>query len=326
MGLPLGPLLVFKELADFIQIGLVAWQTGVRFEQQRSGVNGSLGISGGTVRVQMGDVSFTLPIEDAAAVAGVAGAAGRGKAPEKSALEKGGEVLGALLFPGPTVGGFLGDQVARLMGKPPEGGADAVVVAPSRDQRPFTLREWVTLQTEAVRKGGDRKDRRERELAALEQQHKERLAGLDAQIAREKIAGLRDVSRLEVAGRLELQREELVAKFGLQERELVAKHALGAQEQAAEMARLQAKLEADRALQRAEEEWKTSERVADQKWKAEQARIAEDWGYYWKNAAADRAVSRSLEAAKGIVDILERANASQAAVVGFASVFGRGVS
>ncbi len=318
--------IALKEVADFVQIGLVAWQAGKKFSGSRSFAGGTIGIDGGTARIQVGDVSFTIPVEDVAGAVGVAGAAGRGPAPERSLLAKGGGALRDLLFPAEAVGTFVGGRVARLVGISRDGGAQVAVGAPNPAARPFTLREYVNLQEEAARKGGARKDLRERELAALEQQHKERLAALDAQIEREQVAGRADVTRLEVAGRLLQQREELAARFGLQERDLVAKHSLGAQDQAAEMARLQAKLAADAAGQEAEQAWKTSERVADQRWKAEQKKIADDVGYYYKNAAADRAVSRSIEAAQGIAKVLREVGVSQAAVVSFAQAFSRGVS
>ncbi len=324
--IPIGIALALKELSDFAQIGLVAFQSGRKFSGTRGFAGGSLSIDGGTARVQMGDVSFTLPIEDLAGQIGVAGAAGRAKADPEDRFAIVGRRLPTLLFAPSALGIGVGRVVSRLQGLEPAGAAQAAVVAPDKDRRPFTLREYASLQEEAARKGGARKDARERELAALEQQHKERLAALDAQIAREQIAGRTDVTRLEVAGRLELQREELVARFGLQEADLRAKHALGAQEQAAEMARLETKLAADADLQEAERRWRTSERVADQTWKAEQKKIADDVGYYWKNAAADRAVSRSIEAAQGIVKVLREVGVSQAAVVSFAQAFSRGVS
>ncbi|MGH7753108.1 MAG: hypothetical protein ACREN5_09850, partial [Gemmatimonadales bacterium] len=84
----LAALLIFKELADFVQIGLVSWQTGKRFSGSRAGKGGTMSIDGDVVRVSVDGQSFTLPIEDAAAYAGVGGAGGRGRKPPLQVLKE----------------------------------------------------------------------------------------------------------------------------------------------------------------------------------------------------------------------------------------------
>lgn len=320
----LAKILAAKEISDFIQIGLVAWQSAKRFQQSRTVAGGRVGIDGGTVRVNVGDFSFQLPIEDAAAVAGVAGAGGRGSRREFTAAQR--TVAGRYLPPGVLAGIESGAIPSVAFASRPHAGQDTTIAAsgPDVDRRPFTLREFVIAQQDAARRGGAAKTARELTLEKMREAHKERLAALDAQIARERIAGQRDVTRLEIAAKLELQRVDVAAQFARQEAELSG--ALELQREKAGFEELaQGRLfEQQRVLQSQEEAFKTTALAADRAWRervqAEQGEIAD----YRKNLNADLALARSLDAARKISEVLKRAGVAPAPVVSFASVFGRG--
>lgn len=321
-GIAIGTLiLAFKEVSDFIQIGLVSWQSAKRFQQQRSLRNGSVGIDGGMVSIQIGELRANIPIEEAAALAGVAGAAGRGKRPEIGAR------AGRPVPPGgwgatpPVDVGALQGQDVQL--SRPQPGQDATVAAPrpAVDRRPFTLREYFTAQQEGAAKGGARKDARERELAALEQAHEVKLALLDAQIEREKIAAQVDIARMQIVARLEEQRFDLIAKHSLQRAELLNRLELQREKAEAELESQREKFALQDQLDAAERSWKTVEARADRDWRArvqtEQSEIAQ----YRLNLNSDLAVGRAVDAAVKLGEALKRHGLAPAGLVSFGQAF-----
>jgi len=340
--------LALKEVADFIQIGLVSYQTGRRFTGLRAIRGGSVSVDGGSVRVNIGGVVTELSIEDAAADAGVAGAAGRGRRPTVAPALRPGVVAEAGVEEATRFGTGLatavreispGERALALVSAPAAGlvigraltaprveQVQAASVGPDPDASPFTLREFITYQ-EA---GKDRRQQAaigaEASLAAQRAAATERLSALDAQIERERIAAQRDISRERIVASLELQREQIAAQFGLQRERLDVQLEAQGREHAADERQLTLRFGLQEQVNEAERKWKSTEAVADRTWREDQKRKDEDWGSYWKNAAADRAVARSLEAAAGITRILRDANASQSAVVNFAQAFGRGGS
>lgn len=346
--LPFAPVLVFKEIADFIQIGMIAFQQKKRFSGSRSVTGGTVGIEGETVRVNIGGVQTVMHIEEAASIAGVAGAGGRGKKPAPAELPGlaeaiGGEVQRTLGF----VSSFererrelvergrglelltapgLGMLVGRAVTRPTAEGVQAAAAGPDRDATPFSLREFVLVQEYGKDKRQERAIRGEAEAAAFAALGRDRLAALDAQIAREQLAAQTDIARERIVTSLLQSREQIAAQFGLQRERLETQLELQKREHGAEERQLDQQFNLQGQLQEAERTWKTEESEKDRQWRAKQAREAEDWGYYWKNAAADRALSRSLEAARGIASILREIGGATRPVVDFAQAFARGGS
>jgi hypothetical protein len=284
MPLPLGPLLLVKEAADFIQIGLVAWQTGRRFSGQRPGRGGSVTVDGGTVRVQYGGQVFDLPIEEAAATAGVGGAAGRPR-PGPTFLQRVGvaaqraaqATLQAGVFGAPLMVFSQRGQVAEAAPRGP-------VEVPDVDSRPFGLREFVLVQE----MGKDRRQQAaveaERELELLRQQFQERLAAAKTDLERERIRleyGDRIAAREAALGQL---RERLAAE----ERQIALR------------AQLQGQLET------AEREWKSREAALDREWRARQAAAQAEQGFYYQQLAADLAAWRKVETEKKLAEAKAR--------------------
>lgn len=323
-GIAIGTLVIaFKEVADFVQIGLVSWQTAKRFKEQRAIRGGTVGIDGGTVTVQIGDLRAVLPIEDAAALAGVGGAGGRGKRPEIGAragrpVPPGGWGATAPVDEGPLKGADV--QLSR-----PGPGQDTTTGAPrpAADARPFSLREYIVLQQAAAEKGGLRKDTRERDLAALRAQHDDRLALLDAQIARERIAAQVDIVRLQVVTRLEEQRRELISRFELQERELASRLELQRERGEIDAASQERKFELQEGAAEAERRWKTEERKADLNWRERTQKEQSEIADYRMNLAADLSVGRAVDAAVKLGEALKRHGLAPAGLVSFAQAWAR---
>lgn len=316
-------MIALKEVFDFIQIGMVAWQSGIRFKQQKALRGGSVGIDGGTVTIQLDDVRAILPIDDAAALAGVAGAGGRGKKPAIGAragrpVPPGGWGATAPVDEGALKGADV--QLSR-----PQAGQDATVAAPrpAVDRRPFTLREFFEAQQLGAAKGGARKDARERELAALERGHEGKLALLDAQIQRERIAGQVDISRMQIVARLEEQRRDLVAKFGLQREELMSRLQLQREKQEAEESSQRRLFAQQEALAEADRAWQTSEKRADLAWRERTQKDQSDLAAYRVNVNADLAVGRAVDAAVKLGEALKRHGLAPAGLVSFAQAFAR---
>ncbi len=322
-GLSLEKVLLVKEASDFIQIGLIAWQTGKRFKQQQSYAHGGVGIENDMVSVRTDSVTIRIPIDDAAGIAGVPGAASRGMKPLAESGPKYEEYLKYLLYVNPI--GWAKAGVEATFPHRPSAGQDVTTgaVAPNPDQRPFTLREYALMQEAGAKRGSVAKAAREAQAAQLQREHEQRLAALDAEIAREKIAGEKDITRLQIAGELQQQRERLAAQFVLQERALAVDIQRDREKAAAEERQLGIKFEQQRALQEAEDRWKTSERQATQTWSERVKREGEDWAEYYKNLNADLALSRSLEAARKIGDVVAQFGKSAGVVVDFAQAFAR---
>lgn len=323
-GIAIGTIVIaLKEVADFVQIGMVAYQTGKKFKQQQAIRGGSVGIDGGTVTIQFDDVRAILPIDDAAALAGVGGAAGRGKKPAIGARAGRPVPPGGWGATAPVDVGALKGADVQLSRPAP--GQDAEVGAPRAavDKRPFTLREYFEAQQLGAAKGGARKDIRERELAALEQAHEVKLAQLDGQIERERIAAQVDIARLQAVTRLEEQKRDLIAKFGLQRAELVNRLQLQAEKAGFDEAAQERLFEQQEALAEADRRWKTSEAVADRGWRErvqkEQTEIAD----YRLNLAADLSVGRSVDAAVKLGEALKRHGLAPAGLVSFAQAWAR---
>lgn len=346
MAINLTRILALKEVSDFIQIGLVSYQSGRRFSGIRSIRGGSVSIDGGTVRVNLGGVVSEVPIEDAAADAGAAGAAGRGRRPdplapgfvvrqtEETLSESLGfaqAVTGEVVRTARGVGALdlvtapgVGLAVGRALTRPTAEGVQAAALGPDPDRQPFTLREFILTQEVG-------KDRRQAAAIAAESSRdaqqlaaRDRLAALDAQIDRERLAAQTDISRERIVADLTRTREEIAARFGLQERELESRLQLQNVRGEQEERQLTLRFGLQEQVNTAERTWRTDEAERDRQWRVEQARAGEDWGAYWKNALADRALGRSLEAAEGIARVLRDHPTSQRGIVSFASVFGRG--
>jgi len=297
-----GGILVFKEIADFIQIGLVAYQTGKRFSGQRSFSGGSASIDGGTVRVSIGDASFVLPIEDAATMAGVGGAAAGPRKPagvagialaQLEAKAAGGDV---------TAREWL-ERTGYVRNPTPGDPGTTVSRAPDLDRRPFSLREYAMMQNLAIQRGQERKIQAELELELVRGQFAERIAG----------------------ARNEVQREELRGQLAARERELLAKILLAREDRAAEAAAQGRLFAQQQLLQEREQLWKTSEARGDREWRERTQAEAAEIGFYRKNLAADLALGRSLEAARKIKDLIGDYGKAAQPVVSFASGFAQGV-
>ena len=321
-GIAIGVLIIaLKEVADFIQIGMVAWQSGVRFKQQKALRNGVVGIDGGMVSIQIGELRANIPLDDAAGLAGVAGAAGRGKRPEIGAR------AGRPVPPGGW-GAVTPSEVETVKREGthlsrPQPGQDALVAvaAPAVDRRPFTLRDYFTAQQEGAAKGGARKDARERELAALEQAHEFKLGLLEAQIEREKIAAQVDVARMQIVFRLEEQRRDLISKFALQREELINRLQLQAEKAEADLVAQRERFSLQEGLNTAEREWKTVEGARDRKWRADTQRDQSELAQYRLNLNSDLAVGRAVDAAVKLGEALKRHGLAPAGLVSFGQAF-----
>lgn len=323
MPIPFGPILIFKEISDFIQIGLVSWQTGKRFQQQRAVRGGTVGIDGGTVTVTIGTVRTVMPIEDAAALAGVGGAGGRGQKPSVRGTFQ--QIIESPF--GLVTGAGLARRLADVVVRPsrPQAGQDTTTGAPApdADAKPFTLREFITLQELGKTKRGEAIRASEVELLALQQDQNNRLALLDAQIARERIAAQVDITRMQIVARLEEQRRELVSRFALQERELASRLQLQRERLDAEATAQERRFGLQEGLNEAERAWKTSERQADLAWRERTQKEQSDLAEYRRNLNADLAVGRAVDAAVKLGEALKRAGLAPAGLVSFAQAFAK---
>lgn len=287
MALPLGPVLLLKELADFIQIGLVSWQTGKRFSESRSGQYGSVGIDGGTVRIQGEGFSLVLPLDDAAREAGVAGVAGKGTRGVREAAvraRRGGRVAyaSALERGEPAAQGVYQRHVAV-------GGEQGATSAarPDLDSRPFTAREFIAVQEVGKSQRQGTAIDAERQLETLREGHALRLAGItDARL-----------------------REQMALQFAEQERRLETQVMLTRERLAADERGAEQRFRHQVALDEAEREWKGTQAVADRVWRERTGKEAAEIGFYRVELAKDLAVTRAAEAAKKIGE-------AQRAVVG----------
>jgi hypothetical protein len=270
--------LLIKELADFVQIGLVAWQTGKRFAGARQGRTGSVGIDGGQVTITYGGQRFQLPIEEAAGLAGVGGAAARPR-PEPSAVQRFVDtakqhVLAALPWAGPA-----GLPLYGFFHKPtPEDPKQSVSLAPDPTEAPFGLREFVLVQEMGKTQRQQAAIDAQRELELLRQQMQERLAEARTDLERQRIQleyGDRIAAR-EAALRMLERRFELEA---------------GAAEQ---------RFSQQLALQQAEQAWKAEQAAAEREWRARQAAEQADRAAYYRQLAADLAAWRKVETEKAL--------------------------
>ncbi len=321
-GLSLEAVLLLKEVADFLQIGLVASQTAKRFSGSRVGRGGTVGIDGNVVRVQVGPTAFTLPLEDAAAAAGVAGAGGRGSKPptQVELVTAGAKRLQEWLHqavPG-VPPGFITQLSRPRAGEDVEAGSRGV----NPDERPFGLREFVAMQSMGAARRAQAEGAAALALEALRQIHGDRVSALDAQIARERIAAEKDITRMKIVAQLEEQRRDVQAKFELQERDLASRLQLQREKLAAEGAQLERRLVVQGALDGAERVWKTQEAAADRAWRERTKKEGDDWASYYKNLNADLALTRSVDAARKIADVVSQYTRQAASIVSFASVFG----
>lgn len=284
MALPLRLLLMLKEAADFLQIGLIHWQTARKFAGSRAVKQGTVSVDGGTVRLQLGDAVFTVPIEEAAAAVGVGGAAARPR-PEVSPAERVRAAAAAAaratlqggLFEAPV---FVFQQRGQVAEAAPRG----PVQVPDPDTRPFGLREFVLAQE----MGKDRRQlaaiEAERELELLRQQFQERLAAARTDLERERI-------RLEYGDRIaarEAALAQLRERIAAEERQI----ALRAQYQA--------------TLEQAEREWKSREAAADREWRARAAAEQADRAAYYQQLAADLAAWRKVETERKMAEAKAR--------------------
>lgn len=275
--------LVFKEVADFVQIGMVAYQTGKRFQQQRALRGGVIGIDGGTVRVQVDGASFTLPIEDAAALAGVAGVAGKGTRAQLTERER--VVAARYLSPA---------TVARVeSGEVPQTGQRHVAVAgeqgssvagrPNPDNRPFTARDFVEVQEQGKFQRQGFAVQAERQLALLQQDHAARLAAqTDLRL-----------------------REQMALQFAGEERQLEVRVQLARERAASEERLANVRFGHQLALDDADREWKGVQSVADRAWRERTSKEATEIADYRKNLAADLAVGRQVETARKLREVLQ---------------------
>lgn len=319
----LAAILLLKEAADFLQIGLVAWQTKQRFSRSFTGRGGVVGIDGNSVTLTLDSVRATIPIEDAAAAAGVPGAGPGGKKPKvvlglPAALAP----KGSVLYPLSTAA--ASDAWTARYGRP-RPGEDAARASQGTnpDDRPFTLREYLVAQELGKSQRQNTAINAEQELTAIKQDHAERIALLNAEIARERIAAEVDITRLRIVASLTEQRERLAAQFALQERELESRLQLQRERLAADERQLGIKFEQQLGLARAEQLWKTSERTATQQWTERVKREGEDWANYYTNLNSDLALTRAIDAARKIADVVAQYGKGAGQIVDFAQAFAR---
>ena len=316
--------LVLKEVADFVQIGLIMYQTGQKFKASQSGRTGFVDIDGNVTRVSYGGQVWTMSTEEAAAVAGVAGAGGRGKKPAVVPLHPGASVTRGL------VRVAEGEQVGPLpspatLSRPQAGeNATAAVREPDSAQKPFTFREYVAYIEAGKSARGAAAGRGEMALELVRERGRDKLAALDGEIERERIAATVDVARMARVGELQRQRERLAVELTLQEREAESKLKLQREKLAAEDVALGKRFALQQQLDDAERSWKTTENREDRAWRERTTKEMSELVYHQKQYAANAALDRATEAAKRMVHILKWSGLkSYSGVVEFASAFAR---
>lgn len=278
----IGGILVFKEVADFIQIGLVSWQTGKRFSGSRTAGGRTYNIDGGSMRIQGEGFSIELPLDDAARAAGVAGVAGKGTAAQRAAWESAASPLNVAKRAASSVTAAFATN--RAVPHKPTGAGDrgTVASAPNPDDKPFTAREFFAMQQRAAQVGGEKKTQRELQLEKMREAHALQLARIT------------DATK----------RAELAAEFSIAERKLEQEVLLAREQQAADAASLERKFALQRGLDDAERVFKGTQAEADRQWRERTQREMAEIGFYQKNLAADLAVDRAVGAARKITEVL----------------------
>jgi hypothetical protein len=292
-------LLTMKEVADFIQVGLIWAQKLLDFRKTGRYPGGEMGIDRTTFWIDTPAGRISMPLQEAAQIAGVGGAASRPKPTTQKGFfaEWWDDIKYRVTHPIEALEKTLTFQPVR-----PSAGKDPQVASatPKAEDNPIPLPLQVVALTEA---GKDRRQQMaiqsELALERLKDQRERDLKALDAQIERERLAVQAGLKNQEMLLRLQDARERRAHEWDMKILEAENRLRQSRQEHEQELETLDRKMEWAAKFKEFEAEQKAKEQAAELAAKAEAARQAREWGEYqraYKEQTALLARDKALEA------------------------------